>query len=165
LRNMATDNNNNTAATDPTEKATFAAGCFWGVEKVFRRNFGNNSGFDTRVCSGTSNHAEAVQIIFNPENTRYETLVEFFYKIHDPTTQNRQGNDIGTQYRSAIFYHSLEQKEIAERVTKYVQEKSNNDKDLYQNQKITTEIVDAGTFYNAEDYHQDYLTKNPHGYE
>ncbi|KAG9302065.1 hypothetical protein G9A89_021109 [Geosiphon pyriformis] len=162
------------------EKAAFAAGCFWGVEKVFRRNFGKNKDFDTRVgyiggnksdpsyrevCNGTTNHAEAVEINFNPENISYATLVEFFYKIHDPTTLNRQGNDSGTQYRSAIFYHSPEQKEIAERVTKEVQERANNNKKLYSGDKIVTEITEAGTFYNAEEYHQDYLTKNPHGYE
>ncbi|CAG8547420.1 5_t:CDS:2 [Ambispora leptoticha] len=166
------DINTTTVTELSTEKATFAAGCFWGVEKVFRRNFGSKPGFDARVgyiggksenpsyrevCSGTTNHAEAVQITFNPENISYETLVEFFYKIHDPTTQNRQGNDTGTQYRSAIFYHSPEQKGIAERVTNFVQEKSNNEKELYQNREITTEISEAGTFYNAEDYHQDYL--------
>jgi peptide-methionine (S)-S-oxide reductase len=83
--------------------------------------------------------------------------VEFFYKIHDPTTANQQGPDVGTQYRSAIFYHSPEQKEIAEEVTQRIQEKLNNEKNLYSGSKIVTEIVEAGDWYDAEDYHQEYL--------
>jgi peptide-methionine (S)-S-oxide reductase len=122
------------------------------------------------VCSGQTNHAEALEITFDPKNVSYETLVEFFYKMHgtdkniftiylsysktlllwliDPTTINAQGPDKGTQYRSAIFYHSPEQKKIAEEVTEKVQ------KEHYKNNKIATEIIPAGTFYSAEDYHQ-----------
>ncbi|RGB35075.1 peptide-methionine (S)-S-oxide reductase [Rhizophagus diaphanus] len=159
------------------EKATFAAGCFWGVEHIFKKHFDN---INTRVgyiggatsnpryrevCSGNSGHAEACQIEFDPTKTSYETLVEFFYKTHDPTTANRQGPDVGTQYRSAIFYHSSEQKEIAEKVTEQIQEKLNNEKNLYSGNKIVTEIVEATDWYDAEDYHQKYLEKNPSGYE
>ncbi|CAG8711019.1 21258_t:CDS:2 [Rhizophagus irregularis] len=152
------------------EKAT-------GVEHIFKKHFDN---INTRVgyiggatanpryrevCSGNSGHAEACQIEFDPTKTSYETLVEFFYKTHDPTTANRQGPDVGTQYRSAIFYHSSEQKEIAEKVTEQIQEKLNNEKNLYSGNKIVTEIVEAADWYDAEDYHQKYLEKNPSGYE
>jgi len=162
-----------------TEKATFAAGCFWGVEHIFRKQF-DSAGIDTRVgyiggntanpkykevCGGTTAHAEALQVQFDPEKVSYATLVEFFYKIHDPTTLNRQGPDTGTQYRSAVFYHTPQQKEIAEQVTQQVQEKASTDKSLYTNTEIVTELVDAGEFYDAEDYHQKYLQTNPHGYE
>ncbi|CAG8523081.1 7311_t:CDS:2 [Paraglomus brasilianum] len=154
-----------------TESATFAAGCFWGVEKVFKKEF-KDAGIETRVgytggdvpnptykqvCSGTTQHAESIQIKFDPEKVSYATLVEHFYKTHDPTTKYRQGNDIGSQYRSAIFYHSQEQKQIAEQVTEQVRERALSDKSLYQNSNIETEIVAAGVFYDAEDYHQNYL--------
>ncbi|KAI9492197.1 hypothetical protein BDB00DRAFT_829634 [Zychaea mexicana] len=156
-----------------TELATFAAGCFWGVEHIFRKHFGgegvtakvgytggNTEDPDYRlVCTGTTNHAEAVELTFDPKRTKYETLVEFFYKMHDPTTANAQGPDVGTQYRSVIFYHSPEQKEIAQRVTDEVQEKH------YKDKKIVTQLVPAGKFYDAEEYHQLYLDKNPTGYE
>ncbi|KAG0736439.1 hypothetical protein G6F57_009052 [Rhizopus arrhizus] len=155
------------------EKATFAAGCFWGVEHLYKKHFqqfgihtkvgyigGNTTDPDYRkVCSGTTNHAEALEVEFNPKKVSYDTLVEFFYRMHDPTTANAQGPDVGTQYRSAIFYHSDEQKSIAERVTSEVQEKH------YKGRKIVTEIVPAGKFYDAETYHQEYLDKNPNGYE
>ncbi|KAI8889110.1 hypothetical protein K501DRAFT_239448 [Backusella circina FSU 941] len=156
-----------------TEKATFAAGCFWGVEHIYNKHFkkdgittqvgytgGNVDNPDYRkVCSGQTNHAEALEITFDPKKVSYATLVEFFYKMHDPTTVNAQGPDKGTQYRSAIFYHSPEQKKVAEEVTEKVQ------KEHYKNDKIVTEIIPAGKFYSAEEYHQEYLTKNPHGYE
>ncbi|KAG0325063.1 Peptide-methionine (S)-S-oxide reductase [Dissophora globulifera] len=157
-----------------TEKATFAAGCFWGVEKAFQRHFKNEltktrvgyiGGIDNhptykKVCSGNTNHAEALQIEYTPsEKINYATVVEFFYRMHDPTTLNYQGPDRGTQYRSAIFFHSPEQEEIAHQVTKEVQEKH------FAGQKIVTQIVSASTWYDAEDYHQKYLDKNPHGYE
>ncbi|GBC08287.1 hypothetical protein RclHR1_00800014 [Rhizophagus clarus] len=159
------------------EKATFAAGCFWGVEHIFKKHFNDiktrvgyigGSTSDPRyreVCSGNTGHAEACQIEFDPAKTSYDTLVEFFYKTHDPTTLNKQGPDVGTQYRSAIFYHSLEQKEIAEKVTGRIQEKLNNEKNLYSGDKIVTEIIEAGDWYDAEEYHQEYLVKNPSGYE
>ncbi|EPB86693.1 Peptide methionine sulfoxide reductase [Mucor circinelloides] len=156
-----------------TEKATFAAGCFWGVEHLYVKHFKQYDiktkvgyiGGDTKdpsyraVCSGSTNHAEALEIDFDPKKVSYETLVEFFYRMHDPTTVNAQGPDRGTQYRSAIFYHSPEQKTIAEKVTAEVQEKH------YKGKKIVTEIIPAGIFYDAETYHQKYLDKNPGGYE
>ncbi|RHZ83022.1 hypothetical protein Glove_100g21 [Diversispora epigaea] len=162
------------------EKATFAAGCFWGVEHVFSKNFKN---FDVKtkvgyiggkvenpkykeVCSGTTDHAEACQILFDPSKVSYATLVEFFYKIHDATTLNQQGPDKGSQYRSAIFYHSEEHRKIAEEVTQKVQEKvKNHEKKIYVNDKIVTAILEAGEFYDAEEYHQKYLDVNPNGYE
>ncbi|CAO3650470.1 unnamed protein product [Cunninghamella echinulata] len=156
------------------EKATFAAGCFWGVEHIYNKHF-KEFGIQTKVgyiggnihnpdyyqvCSGKSGHAEAVEITFDPKKVSYATLTNFFYAMHDPTTKNRQGPDVGTEYRSAIFYHSPEQKSIAEQITKEVQEKH------YKNQSIVTEIVPAnGIFYDAEEFHQSYLEKNPYGYE
>ncbi|KAI9485854.1 MAG: hypothetical protein EXX96DRAFT_546735 [Benjaminiella poitrasii] len=156
-----------------TEKATFAAGCFWGVEHIYLKHFkqydiktrvGYTGGDTTdpdyrKVCSGDTNHTEALEIDFDPNKVSYETLVEFFYKMHDPTTVNAQGPDVGTQYRSAIFYHSPEQKTIAEKVTAEVQEEH------FKGKKIVTQMVPAGIFYDAETYHQKYLIKNPHGYE
>jgi methionine-S-sulfoxide reductase len=103
-------------------------------------------------------HAEAVEIVFDPTKTSYEQILEFFFKMHDPTTLNRQGNDIGTSYRSAIFYHSDEQRQIAEKV------KAKVDKSGAWKRPVVTEIVPAKEFWLAEDYHQDYLIKNPGGY-
>ncbi|KAI8081014.1 hypothetical protein BDF21DRAFT_418233 [Thamnidium elegans] len=156
-----------------TEKATFAAGCFWGVEHIFQKYFkqhdiktkvgyigGKNDDPDYRsICSGKTNHAEALEIVFDPSKVSYETLVDFFYSTHDPTTLNYQGPDHGTQYRSAIFYHSPEQKTTAERVTAEIQEKYLKDK------KIVTEIAPATIFYDAEKIHQNYLNNNPSGYQ
>ncbi|GJJ78477.1 peptide-methionine (S)-S-oxide reductase [Entomortierella parvispora] len=160
-----------------TERATFAAGCFWGVEKAFQKHFKNESiktavgytgGTDPnpsykKVCSSSgspSNHAEALQIEYTPnEKIHYAELVEFFYRMHDPTTLDSQGPDRGTQYRSAIFYHSPEQEAIARKVTATVQDQH------YKGKKIVTQILKAGEWHNAEDYHQKYLDKNPHGYE
>ncbi|KAL1921665.1 uncharacterized protein VTP21DRAFT_10307 [Calcarisporiella thermophila] len=156
-----------------SELATFAAGCFWGVQRIFDKHFshaitqtrvgyiGGNTeapGYK-QVCSGTTNHAEALEIAFDPTRTTYADLVEFFYRMHDPTTLNHQGPDIGTQYRSAIFYHSDQQRQVAERVTNEVQEKH------YKNKKIVTQLLPAGKFWDAEEYHQKYLEKNPNGYE
>ncbi|OZJ06685.1 hypothetical protein BZG36_00381 [Bifiguratus adelaidae] len=143
-----------------------------GVEHMFDKHFkskgvkakvgytgGNVSDPNYRqVCTGTTNHAEAVELTFQPSSVPYADLVEFFYRMHDPTTKNAQGPDRGTQYRSAIFYHSPEQKEIAEKVTAQVQ------KDHFKD-KIVTEIVAAGQFWDAEEYHQKYLVKEPNGYE
>ena len=145
------------------EKATFAAGCFWGVEAVFEKTEGvekttvGYTGGKTanptygEVCTDKTGHAEAIEIIFNPEKITYEQLLETFWMIHDPTQKNRQGPDIGTQYRSAIFYHNEEQKKIAE------QSKMQKEKDL--GVKIQTEITAATEFYPAEEYHQKYLKK------
>ncbi|KAI0076870.1 peptide methionine sulfoxide reductase [Panus rudis PR-1116 ss-1] len=163
------------------EIATFAAGCFWGVEHIFLKHYpiSQNKGIlrtrvgytggkeeaknpDYRtVCTGTTDHAEALRIEFDPSIVKYDELVEFFYRSHDPTTVNRQGADTGTQYRSAIFYHTPEQKAIAERVTEEVQKKHFDP----VGKKIATQIVPAGPWYDAEEYHQEYLHKNPSGYQ
>ena len=152
------------------EKATFAAGCFWGVEKVFAAIPGVVStrvGYTggtvkepnyEQVCSGTTGHAEGIEITYDPSKVSYEDLLDVFWSHHDSTTLNRQGNDTGTQYRSAIFYHSPAQKEAAER-SKAVLEKAK----LFKSH-IVTEITSVSEFYAAEEYHQKYLKKNPNGY-
>jgi methionine-S-sulfoxide reductase len=152
------------------EEAILAAGCFWGVEEILRDVSGV---IDTEVgytggatddptyhdvTRGDTGHAEAVRVVFDPSTISYETLLDYFFRLHDPTTKNRQGNDVGTQYRSAIFYKNEEQREIAERVTREA------DASGTWPRPVTTEIAPAGTFYSAEDYHQDYLQKNPGGY-
>jgi len=152
------------------EIATLAGGCFWGMEELVKKlpgvvkttvgyTGGNTSGptYET-VKTGKTGHAESLQIAFDPQKIAYEKILLFFFKIHDPTTSNRQGNDLGTQYRSAIFTHSEEQKKTAEAVKLRV-EKSGKWK-----RPIVTEIVEAGPFYPAENYHQNYLQKNPGGY-
>ncbi|KAF8899010.1 peptide methionine sulfoxide reductase [Infundibulicybe gibba] len=164
-----------------TEIATFAAGCFWGVEHIFLKHYppAQNKGIlntavgytggnplvtnpDYRtVCSGATDHAEALKIEFNPEVVSYAELVEFFYRTHNPTTVNRQGGDVGSQYRSAIFTHTPEQDEVARQVTAEVEKKHFAPKGM----KIVTEIVEAGKWWDAEDYHQLYLNKNPDGYQ
>ena len=146
------------------EIATFAAGCFWGVEDAFMKTKGVKS---TRVgytggkltnptyedvCTDKTGHAEAIQIKYDPKEISYKELLELFWSIHNPTTKNRQGPDIGTQYRSSIFYHTSEQEKIA----KKVKQELNDSK--FQN-KIVTEIVAASTFYPAEEYHQKYYQK------
>ena len=153
-----------------SEKALLAGGCFWGVEELFRKLPGVSktevgySGGNTSspryedVKTGSTGHTEALLIEFDPEKTSYEALLKFFFRIHDPTTKNRQGNDIGTQYRSAIFYYSDEQKKMAEKVKLEVELSG------FWKKPLTTEIVKAGEFYKAEEYHQDYLQKNPGGY-
>lgn len=153
-----------------TEIAYLAGGCFWGVEDLLRNQPGvietqvGYMGGETKnatyniVKTGITNHAETVKITFDPQKLKYEDLLLFFFKIHDPTTSNRQGNDIGTQYRSAIFYTSENQREAAERVKIRV-EKSNAWK-----APLVTQIVKAGEFWKAEEFHQDYLQKNPGGY-
>ena len=120
--------------------------------------------FDDTIATSTNNFlsitdAESLQVTFDPTLVTYTDLLQFFYKMHDPTTKNRQGMDTGTQYRSAIFYHSAEQKADAERVTEAAQ------KQWFKNKKITTEILEAGRWWDAEDYHQLYLHNNPGGYE
>ncbi len=148
------------------EIATFGAGCFWGVEDAFMQMEGvkstivgylggkiKNPSYKD-VCSGTTGHAEVVQIEFDPLKINYKELVEAFWLMHNPTSLNRQGLDIGTQYRSAIFYHSDEQQKIAEK------SKLEIDKSGKYNKPIVTEITKATTFYEAEEYHQEYLKKN-----
>jgi len=148
-----------------TEQATFAAGCFWGVEAAFRQidgvldaQVGYTGGQTadptyTEVCSGRTGHAEAVEITFDPAKISYNQLLELFWKIHDPTQANRQGPDVGTQYRSAIFCHSPEQRAAAEK------SKAALDASKKHRRKIATEIMPAAVFYRAEEYHQRYLEK------
>eukprot|EP01068_Selenidium_serpulae_P018452 Selendium_serpulae@DN6457_c0_g2_i2.p2 len=150
--------------------ATLAGGCFWGMQKWFNGKFpgklstlvgyigGQQRDAEyAKVGKGNTNHAEAIQITFD-SSVRYEELLEYFWKIHDPTTVNQQGNDKGTQYRSAVFCHTQEQFDTAQRVKAQMQSKWDN--------KIVTDIVRAeiSEFYKAESYHQDYLKNNPGGY-
>jgi peptide-methionine (S)-S-oxide reductase len=145
------------------EKATFAAGCFWGVEASFRELAGvvdavvgytggtmpNPTYRD--VCTDSTGHAEALEITFDPARISYERLLDHFWQMHDPTTPNRQGPDVGTQYRSAIFFHSPKQEKAAQASKQRWQQQFRR--------PIVTEIVPASTFYRAEDYHQRYLEK------
>ena len=153
-----------------TEKAILAAGCFWGVEELLRKYKGvvntevGYCGGDEDEASyqivktGTTEHAEAILVEFDPAQLSYRELVQAFFKLHDPTTNNQQGNDVGRQYRSAIFYFNEDQKKAAEEVKNEVQKSGK------WTRPIVTEIVPAETFYSAEDYHQDYLQKHPDGY-
>ncbi len=153
--------------TSKIEHATFAAGCFWGVEEAFRAvpgvtdvEVGYTGGTVAdpnyeQVCTGTTGHAEAVHVTFDPEEVSYGDLLRTFWQNHDPTTRNRQGPDVGTQYRSAIFTHSTEQQKAAEGSRDAEQKK-------YES-PITTQIVPAKEFYRAEEYHQQYFAKNGGG--
>jgi peptide-methionine (S)-S-oxide reductase len=155
-----------------TEIAEFALGCFWGEERTFWQIPGvvvtavGYAGGQTpnptyeEVCSGRTGHSETVRVVFDPTRVSYDQLLKVFWESHDPTQGMRQGNDVGTQYRSAIFAHSPEQRTAAEA-----------SRDMYGKalaragyDAITTEIADAGPFYFAEDYHQQYLVRNPRGY-
>ncbi len=148
-----------------TEKATFAAGCFWGVESAFRRvkgviltQVGYTGGHHANpsyreVCTGFTGHAEALEILFDPAQVSYEQLLEVFWNEHDPTTLNRQGPDVGSQYRSVIFYHTPEQEAVA-RMSKERLQSSGR-----YHRPIVTEIVPAAEFYRAEEYHQQYFEK------
>lgn len=148
------------------EVATLAGGCFWGVEELLRKMPGvldTEVGYTGgKVANATyqnhEGHAEALKITYDPSKVSYEDILEFFFKLHDPTTLNRQGNDVGTSYRSAIFFHGDEQRQIAERV------KAKVDKSGAWKRPVVTEIVPAKEFWTAEAYHQDYLQKNPGGY-
>jgi methionine-S-sulfoxide reductase len=153
-----------------TEIATLAGGCFWGMEEILRKipgildtQVGYTGGESPNptyeiVKTGTSGHAESIQITFDPKVITFESVLRYFFRMHDPTTKNRQGNDVGSQYRSAIFYHSDAQKKTAETV------KADVDKSGKWKRPIVTEIVPATPFYPAEAYHQKYLQKNPGGY-
>ncbi|UUV20387.1 peptide-methionine (S)-S-oxide reductase MsrA [Paenimyroides aestuarii] len=162
----------NTASNKPsmqvvTDTATFAAGCFWCVEEQFKQLNGVlsvTSGYTggtlsnptyEEVTSGNTGHAEACAIVFNPQVISYRELLQAFFVAHDPTQLNRQGNDIGTQYRSAIFYHNSEQKELAEFYINAL------NKEKAYNQPIVTEVSLFKTFYPAEEYHQNYYENNP----
>jgi peptide-methionine (S)-S-oxide reductase len=148
------------------EIATLAGGCFWCLEAVYDQLNGVEqveSGYSggavanpsyRQVCTGTTGHAEVVQLTFDPQVISFKEILEVFFTIHDPTTLNRQGADIGTQYRSAIFYHSPEQKAIAEQVIREVEAAGIWDA------PIVTEVSPIGTFYRAEDYHQEYFERN-----
>jgi peptide-methionine (S)-S-oxide reductase len=154
------------------EQAVFAMGCFWGAERkfwqapgVYATAVGYAGGYTPNptykeVCSGMTGHAEVVLVVFDPRVTSYDAMLKLFWESHDPTQGMRQGNDVGTQYRSAIYVHSPEQRRAAEA-----------SRDAYQKGlaaagfgRVTTEIADAPHFYYAEDYHQQYLAKNPGGY-
>src|SRR5688500_5021101 len=149
------------------ETATLAAGCFWCVEAVFDDLVGVIdvvSGYSgghkdnptyQEVCSETTGHAEVVQIKFDPDELSYEDLLRIYFTVHDPTQLNRQGNDMGTSYRSAIFYHSDAQRESAEKIIKEITEEG-----IYDN-PIVTEVTPLDKFWPAEDYHQDYFANNP----
>jgi peptide-methionine (S)-S-oxide reductase len=155
-----------------TETAVFGMGCFWGAERMFWQAdgvyttaVGYGGGYTPNptyreVCSGSTGHTEVVLVAFDPEKTSYERMLQIFWEGHDPTQGMRQGNDVGTQYRSAVYWNTPEQRERAEA-----------SRAMYQQQleaaghgEITTEIAEAGAFYYAEDYHQQYLAKNPNGY-
>lgn len=157
---------------DGLEVAEFGLGCFWGAEEIYWQlpgvwstSVGYSGGVTPNpsyeeVCSGRTGHTEAVRIVFDPDRVSYADLVKKFFEVHDPTQGMRQGNDVGTQYRSAIYYHSPEQEQTARELTK-----------IYGDEiarrgygEITTEIAPAGEYYYAEAHHQQYLHKNPYGY-
>ena len=160
------NNNNNTNNNNKTEIATLANGCFWCTEAIFERVKGvksiipgyaggtvKNPSYD-QVCTGETGHAESIQIEFDPKVTSFEKILDIFWHTHDPTTLNRQGNDVGTQYRSAIFYHDKTQKEIAER------SRNELEKENVYNDSIVTEITPFKNFYVAEDDHKNYYEKH-----
>jgi len=159
-----------TAKAKGSETAILAGGCFWGMEDIIRKipgvietDVGYSGGKLERptyedVTTGTTGHAESVRVVFDPSVLSYESLLDFFFRMHDPTTMNRQHNDVGTQYRSAIFYTSEEQHRVAESVKQQVAASGK------WKGPIVTQIAPAGTFYPAEGYHQDYLQKHPDGY-
>lgn len=148
-----------------TEIATLGGGCFWCLEAVYQEMkgvLGVESGYTgghvesptyEQVCQGTTGHAEVVRVTFDPEVVSYRQILQIFFAIHNPTTLNRQGGDVGTQYRSAIFYHSPEQEETARQVMEEVE-------NIWE-APIVTEIAPAGKFYEAEDYHQNFFAENP----
>jgi len=152
--------------SETTEKAIFAGGCFWGMQDLFRKRPGvvstrvGYTGGDVPNATYRNHegHAEAIEIVFDPQQITYRDLLELFFQIHDPTTLNRQGNDIGTSYRSAIFYLDEEQRRVAEDTIADVEAS-----DLWPG-KVVTEVTPAGPFWEAEPEHQDYLQRIPDGY-
>jgi len=157
-------------AKDPLEKAVLAGGCFWGVEELLRKLPGvttttvGYTGGHTKnptyqdICTGSTGHAEAVEVEFDPKQITFDEVLDFFFRLHDPTTLNRQGNDIGTQYRSAIFVMNQNQRDQAQKAIERAQNSGRWKK------PITTTIEPFTVFFAAEDYHQNYLQKNPDGY-
>lgn len=149
-----------------TEQAILAGGCFWGLEELFRALPGvtdtevGYTGGDVKNATYRNHgtHAEAIKVTFDPTKTTYRALLEYFFQVHDPTTKNRQGNDIGSSYRSAIFYLNDGQKKTAEALIKAI------DASKQWPGPVVTQVVPASDFWSAEDYHQDYLQKNPGGY-
>ena len=167
-KNISKDMTTNTNGTinTATDTATFGTGCFWCTEAIFQQLEGVEkvtSGYGgghvanpsyKEVCTGTTGHAECIQVVYDPKKITYDELLEVFWQTHDPTTLNRQGNDVGTQYRSVIFYHNNEQKEKAEHY------KAELDKSGAFKNPIVTEITAFTNFYPAENYHQDYYEQN-----
>ena len=167
-KNLSKDmtTNTNGSVNTPTDTATFGTGCFWCTEAVFQQLDGvikSTSGYSggqvanpsyKEVCTGTTGHAEVIQVVYDPAKITFDELLEVFWQTHDPTTLNRQGNDVGPQYRSVVFYHNNEQKEKAE---KY---KAELDKSGAFDKPIVTEISPFTKFYAAENYHQDYYNQN-----
>lgn len=149
------------------EKVTLGGGCFWCIEAIYLDLIGVKkvvSGYSggevddptyKQICTGNTGHAEVIQVTYDPEIITYKELLEIFFTVHDPTTLNRQGNDIGTQYRSVIFYHNDEQQQIANKV---IEEFETNE---IWDDPIVTEVTELDTFYPAEEYHQNYYAKNP----
>ncbi|EEQ40247.1 Peptide methionine sulfoxide reductase [Clavispora lusitaniae] len=166
-----------TIKTTPTSRLiTVAAGCFWGVERVFLKYFANKGLVDAKVgyanglkdigavdykkvCTGSTNFVEALQVSYEPSQVSLSEILDIFFRIHDPTTFNSQGPDVGTQYRSAILVHNKEDLAEAQKSKEYFQ------KEWYPNDKIATTIEPLEVWYDAEDYHQKYLDRNPGGYE
>ena len=153
--------------SNKTEKVVFGGGCFWCVEAVFQQVDGVEAAINgyaggrkedptyDEVCSGTTGHAEVVQVSYDPEKVSFEELLEIFFKTHDPTTLNRQGADVGTQYRSVIFYNDEKQQAKAEKWIDII-----NESDIYNNE-VVTEVSPLSKFYPADDYHQNYYQNNP----
>ncbi|KAL1918379.1 uncharacterized protein VTP21DRAFT_3039 [Calcarisporiella thermophila] len=137
------------------DKATFGGGCFWGIQHLFNKHFNLPSRVGYAFPKHGGEPIEAIEIQFHPESISYAKLVEFFYRIHDPTTLNQQGPDIGSKYRSAILYHTEIQRQTAERLTQEI------GATRYAGKRIVTEIVEAGNFDEAEDKHQNYIESNP----
>lgn len=166
-KNEIMNMSNSTVTTENTDTITLAGGCFWCVEAVYLRMKGvqsSVSGYSNgtvknptykEVCTGTTGHAEVIQITFDKTQTTLEDILAVFFAVHDPTTLNRQGDDVGTQYRSAVFYRNEEQKQAAENAIKKLTEER-----IYPD-KIVTEVTPLSNFYKAEDYHQDYYANNP----
>lgn len=161
-------NKSRSESAAPLQTATFGSGCFWCTEAVFAQMKGVESAVSgysggsvknptyEQVCSGTTGHAEVLRVTFDPQIISYPELLEVFWKTHDPTTLNRQGHDVGTQYRSVIFFHTPEQREQAEHYKKKLDEAG-----VFP-RPIVTEISPAAEFYSAEAYHQNYFRDNPH---